>query len=79
MPFFSPNPGRRPFPSGSRPRFGPPNHIRQQPRRFFAPYQNQQAPTSGIHGLRTMMGHVGKVTNGVNMLRQMGSIFKFFK
>ncbi|MEH7178858.1 hypothetical protein [Neobacillus vireti] len=79
MPFFSPNPGRRRFPSGSRPRFGPPNHMGQQPRRFFAPNQNQQAPTSKFNGLGTMMGHVGKVTNGINTLRQMGSILKFFK
>ena len=76
MPFYPPNPGRRPFPPGNRQRFGPPNRIRRQPRSFFAP--NQQARPSRLSGLQTIMGHVGNVTNGINMLRQMGSFFKFF-
>jgi hypothetical protein len=86
MPFYPPNPGRRPFsppgrrpfPPGNRQRFGPPNRIRRQPRSFFASTRNQQAPTSRLSGLRTVMGHVGHVGNGINMLRQMGSVFKFF-
>ena len=79
MPFYPPNPGRRPFPPGKRQRFGPPNRMRRQPRSFLGSTQNQQAPTSRLQGLQTVMGHVGKVTNGINMLRQMGSFFKFFK
>ena len=78
MPFFPPNPGREPFPPGHRQRFGPPNRKRRQPRPFYTtPYQ--QGPTSRFQGLRTVMGHVGKVTNGVNTLRQMGSFLKFFR
>ena len=72
MPFYPPNPGRRPFPPGNRQRFGPPNRIRRQPRTT----RNQQAPTSR---LQTLMGHAGTVTNGINMLRQMGSFMRFFK
>lgn len=78
MPFYPPNPGRRPFPPGNRQGFRPPNRFSRQPRPFFtAP--NQQAPTSRFQGLRTVMGHVGTVTNGINMLRQMGSVLKFFR
>ncbi|MEH7379129.1 hypothetical protein V7138_01405 [Bacillus sp. JJ1533] len=74
MPFYPPNPGRRPFPPR---RFGPPNRIRRQPRSFFTT-PNQQAPTSRLQGLQTVMGHVGKVTTGIGMLRQMGGLLKFF-
>ena len=79
MPFYPPNPGRRPFPPGNRQRFGPSNQMGRRPRPFIAPNQNQQAPTSRLQGLKSVMGHAGTVTNGINMLRQMGSVFKFFK
>lgn len=79
MPIYPPNPRRRPFPSGNRQRFRPPNRIRRQPHSFFTSTRNQQAPTSRLPKLQTVMGHVGNVTNGINKLRQMGSFFKFFK
>ena len=79
MPFYPPNPGRRPFNLGNRQRFGPPHSMRRQPRSFIAPNRNQQAPASRFQGLKTTMGHVGNITNGINMLRQFGSFFKFFK
>ena len=79
MPFYPPNPGRRPFPPGNRQRFGPSNQMGRRPRPFNVPNQNQQAPTSRFQGLKTMMGHVGNVTNGINTLRQFGSFIKFFK
>ena len=53
--------------------------MRRQPRSFLGSTQHQQAPTPRLQGLQTAMGHVGKVTNGINMLRQIGSLFKFFK
>ncbi|MED4403362.1 hypothetical protein [Metabacillus fastidiosus] len=83
MPFFPPNPGRRPFPPGHRQRVRPVPPFRRQPGYLFSPNQNQQAPASKIQGLsgnlNKMMGHVGKVTNGVNMIRQIGSIISLFK
>lgn len=44
---------------------------------------NQQFGGSGLGGLpgqlNTIMGHVGTLTNGVNMLRQLGSIMTLFR
>ncbi len=79
MPFYPPHPGGRRFPPEYRQRFGAPNRIRRQPRSFFSPTQNQQAPTSRFQGVKTIMGHVGTVSNGINMMRQVGSILRFFK
>ncbi|MBU8790456.1 hypothetical protein KM885_06575 [Oceanobacillus caeni] len=77
-PFYPPTPGRRPFPPGNIQRNWRANRIERQPHPFLNPTQGQQAPTSGLQGLQTVMGHVGNVTNGINMLRQMGSLMKFF-
>lgn len=86
MPFFPPNPGRRPFPPNYRQRFGPPppnQFMGRQPNRFGPRMQNQQMPPSGQGGLfnniKTVMGHMGTVNTGINMLRQFGSVFSFFK
>ncbi len=79
MPFFPPNPGRRPFPPGNRQGFRPSNQMGRRPRPFMGPNQNQQAPTSRFQGLKSMMGHVGTVRNGINTLRQVGSLLKIFK
>jgi hypothetical protein len=78
MPFYPPNPGRRPFPSSIGRRIGPLNKIGSRPRPFRSPIQSQQVPTSRFDGLKTIMGHVGNVTNGINMLRQVGSFLKIF-
>lgn len=76
MTFYPPRPRRRPIPPGMRPRGMPPNQMGLRPRPFISPNQNQQEPTSRFDGLKTMMGHVGNVTNGINMLRGLGSFFR---
>ena len=44
---------------------------------------NQQMPGSRqgslSDNLNTMMGHVGTITNGINAMRQIGSIFSLFR
>ncbi len=77
MPFYPPNPRRRPFSPGNSSRFGSPNRMRRQPR--LRPFSNSTQKAPRLQGLQKVMGHVGTVTNGVNMLRQMGSFLKFFK
>ncbi len=78
--FFPPNPGRGPFPPRYRQSFGPPNLGRQQ-QPFH--YPNQQPQTSRFgripQHLNTIMGHAGTITNGIGMLRQMGSLLRFFR
>ncbi|HAM79448.1 hypothetical protein [Ornithinibacillus bavariensis] len=82
MPLFPPNQGR--IPPRQRPRFGAPNpnfryqnQIRRRPRNSFPFNQVGQTQGTGIN-MRTIMGHVGTITNGINMIRQMGSIFRIF-
>ena len=63
-----------PYQQAPDPRFG-----QQQP---FYPFQQgpQQPRTGGLSdNLNTMMGHVGTITNGINMMRQMGSILSIFR
>ena len=45
------------------------------------PFQQAPGPGSGSlsDNLNTMMGHVGTITNGINMMRQVGSIFSLFR
>ena len=49
----------------------------------FNPYQQQQMPNTRqgnlSDNLNTMMGHVGTITNGINAMRQIGSIFSMFR
>ncbi|MED4534700.1 hypothetical protein [Metabacillus fastidiosus] len=81
MPFFPSNPGRRPFPPDNRRHVRPVPAFRRQPGYRFSPNQTQQTPPSqGLSSnLGTMMGHVGKVANGINMMRQIGSIISLFR
>ena len=60
--------------------FSNPYDRQQQP--FIDPYERQQQPfgrPSLMDGLNTLMGHAGTVTNGVNMMRQIGSILGFLR
>ncbi|MGN7116949.1 hypothetical protein [Lysinibacillus odysseyi] len=72
-PFFSPSPfGNQGQPFLNQNQFG-----MQDPNAY---YPNQQFRGPGLSGhLNTLMGHVGTVTNGVNMLRQLGSLMTLFR
>ncbi|WP_336046062.1 hypothetical protein [Solibacillus ferritrahens] len=68
----------------SRPRdsfYSPYSFDPRQGQQQFNPYS--QAPSSRFGGLsdnlNTMMGHVGTITNGVNMMRQVGAMFNLFR
>ncbi|WP_397537141.1 hypothetical protein [Rummeliibacillus pycnus] len=91
MPFYQPDPRRRPLPPRNRQGFGPPNQGRQgfgppnqgrQGQRFFDPNQRPQSNVSRFERLpdhlNTIMGHAGTIKNGVNMVRQIGSFFRSF-
>ena len=56
-----------------------PYDRQQQP--FFNPYDRQQPSgrPSLMDGLNTLMGHAGTVTNGVNTMRQIGSLLGFLR
>lgn len=42
--------------------------------------QPQTSPFGELpHHLNQMMGHVGTITNGVNMMRQIGGLFSLFR
>ncbi|MGE7090497.1 hypothetical protein ACQKII_03370 [Lysinibacillus sp. NPDC048646] len=80
MPFYPPNPRRRPLPLRNRQGFGPAYQGRQvQP--FFYPNQQPLVSRFGTlpDNLNAIMGHAGKITSGVNMLRQMGSLLSLFR
>lgn len=80
MALYPPNPNRRPFPPRYRQGFGPPNQIRQvQP--FSYPNYQPQASRFGrlSDNLNTIMGHAGSITNGVNMLRQVGAFLSMLR
>ncbi len=69
MPFNPPRRDRRPYPPS-----------RRQSASGFSRNRSQQAPSLGLSGhVKSIMGHVGKVRNGINMMRQIGSILKFFR
>lgn len=54
----------------------PPNQFESTP--YFNPYEQPpygRAPTN----LNTMMGHVGTITNGINMMRQIGGLMSLFR
>lgn len=70
MPFYPPN----------RQGFRPPySGMQQQP--FYIP--TQQPPPSRFgqlpDQLNTLMGHAGKISYGVNMIRQVGAIVSLFR
>ncbi len=81
MPYFHPNARRGPYPPSNRQYFGPPfrGRLVQQP--YYSPNQQSQGLRLGNlpDHLNTIMGHAGTITNGVNMLRQMGSLLSLFK
>ena len=88
MPYYSPDPRRRPVPRSYRQNFNPMYQgRREQPFSFNNPrpfsFNNQQPQNSRFgnlsNSLNTMMGHAGTITNGVNMLRQMGSLLSLFR
>jgi hypothetical protein len=53
----------------------------RQGQQQFTPYQQEAAPrnASFSDNLNTMMGHVGTITNGLNAMRQVGSMFNLFR
>lgn len=81
MPFYPPPNPRGRAPQPYRQGFRAPNQFRRQGQPFF--YTNQQPPQFRNGGLpnhlNTIMGHVGTITNGVNMMRQIGSIMSLFR
>lgn len=79
MPYFQPNYRRGVYPSNQIGTFGPPFRGRtMQPN--YPPNQQFQAPRIGrLPDLNTIMGHAGTITNGVNMLRQMGALLSLFR
>ncbi|TLS37040.1 hypothetical protein [Pseudalkalibacillus caeni] len=81
MPFFPPN--NRPgsfsqFPQ--RPPFGrPPGNLPQGPN-LWNQYGSQPEQKPGLTGnLSKMMSHVGTISNGINMMKQVGSMLSLFK
>ena len=88
MQYYSQNPRRRPVPRRYRQSFDSMNQGRRvQPFNFNSQqpfmFNNQQPQTSRFgnlsNNLQAMMGHAGTITNGVNMLRQMGSLLSLFR
>lgn len=95
MLFNPPDPRRRPYPPVYRQGGRPPNRMRRQNDAFFYPNQfirhqksfsnpyQQQRPFSRFERMpshfNNIMGHVGTITKGVNMMRQFGSILSLFR
>ncbi|MBI6862175.1 hypothetical protein [Lysinibacillus fusiformis] len=80
MPHFQPNYRRGVYPSNNMGTFGPPFRGRaMQPN--YQPNRQFQGPGLGRlpDHLHAIMGHAGTITNGVNMLRQMGALLSLFK
>lgn len=64
--------------------FYPPYPMNQRPGpQQFNPYPQQQQQGSRFSGLsdnlNTMMGHVGTITNGINTMRQVGTMLNLFR
>jgi len=80
MPFFQPNPRRRPSPPSYRQSFGPPYRGRQE-QPYFYPNQQPQVSRFGRlpNHVNTLMRHAGTISYGVNMIRQMGSFLSIFR
>ena len=94
-PYYNTPPGQpQPFynnpPGQQQPFYNPGPYQQQQP--FNGPYNQQpfnnqyfqQQPQGSNFGrlpdqLNRIMGHAGTITNGVNMMRQMGAIFSLFR
>lgn len=92
MLFYPPDPRRRAYPpvyrQGGRPpirmrrqdnAFFYPNHFNRQQQSFFNPYQQQDPFSRAPNHFNNIMGHVGTITNGVNMMRQVGSFLGLFR
>ncbi|WP_146223192.1 hypothetical protein [Ureibacillus chungkukjangi] len=94
MPFYPPDdrrrafaedPRRRAMPPGPRQNFGPPFERRRPDN----PYMNNQQPPYGFpqqgqrrglpENLNMMMNHAGKLSDGINMVRQIGAFFNLFR
>lgn len=77
------NPYFNPYSYGNQgqPFFNQNPYGMQGPGSFFPNQQPYGTPGfGGMSGqLNTLMGHVGTVTNGVNMLRQLGSFMGMFR
>lgn len=80
MPFYPPNRRNRSYQPRYSPGFRSPYQgMQQQP--FFDPTQ-QPAPSRFGQlpdHLNTLMGHAGKISYGVNMIRQVGAIVSLFR
>lgn len=81
---FSQDPRRRAVPPAFRQNFGPPYEVR----RPDSPYMYEQVPREFSQAgprrrfpenLNTMMNHAGKIYEGVNIVRQIGAFFNFFR
>lgn len=78
MAFYPPNRRSRSFqpPYGYDP---PYQRLQQQP--FY--YPTQQHPTARFgrlpDNLNTIIGHAGRISYGVNMIRQVGSLLSLFR
>lgn len=74
QPFFTSNQGRQ-----EPPFFSPNGNWQGQPNM----YQNNPYQPPGLGALpdhlNTIMGHAGTVTNGLNMVRQLGSFMSLFR
>lgn len=81
MPFYPPPNMRRRTPPPYRQGFRTPDQFRRQRQPFLYPNQQlSQFRNGGLpNHLNTLMGHVGTITNGVNMMRQIGSIMSIFR
>lgn len=78
-PYYPPNQFRR-----QESPFFIPNQYRQQPEEpYYDPYFQQQYSPQGLFGhsnrLNNLMGHVGTLSNGMNMLNQIGTMVGMFR
>ena len=69
QPYYNPNDRQQPFA----------NQNGSQEQQFNPYNRQQQGRPSLMDGLNTLMGHADTLSNGVNMMRQMGSILGFLR
>lgn len=80
MPYFQPNFRRGPYLPSNRQYFEPPFRGRMMQPSYYPNQQYQPSRLGNLpNHLNTIMGHAGTITNGVNMLRQMGAFLSLFR
>lgn len=79
MPYFPPDRRMEAIQPRYRQGYGPSQGRFAQP--FYYPKQQPQTSRVGRlpQHLNTLMGHAGTITNGVNMIRQMGYFLSLFR